>query len=149
MSGRRGGFTLVELAIVILLIGILTGLGLPQARRAVAEADGTRVLNDVAIIQKAATQHLLEEGRFPSSAGWGERPADFDDSLAGDHGFAYKDMPYRWFGFDFGFPFLGSNHLGILMIDMRERPGIAEALRDEADEATFWSPSVMYFLFWG
>jgi len=144
----RGGFTLIELAVVLLVLGILSGLALPRLRQAIVQADAAHVVSDVAAIRNASFRHLTSEGRFPGPSGWGAMPSELSDHLSEDYGFSYKGMRYRWLGLSLPFGPEDRRHLGILMIDMRRHPLIAAEMRDQAGPFVLWSPALMYFIYW-
>lgn len=60
-NGRRA-FTLVELLIVVIIIGILAGLMLVASGPATRSAEDARAVNDIAVIKKAITVALSETG---------------------------------------------------------------------------------------
>ena len=61
MKKRKGGFTLVELLIVIMIIAILAGMMLLATGSATDSAEATRVINDLRGLKGAA---LLYYGDF-------------------------------------------------------------------------------------
>ena len=67
---RTGGFTLVEMLVVIAIIGILMGLVMPAVN--IAREAGRRLTckNNLKQLGLAAQQHVAKTGYFPSS-GWG------------------------------------------------------------------------------
>ncbi len=60
-NGRRA-FTLVELLIVVIIIGILAGLMLVASGPATRSAEDARAINDIAVIKKAIMVALSETG---------------------------------------------------------------------------------------
>jgi general secretion pathway protein G len=61
------GFTLIELIIVITLIGILVGLGLPQFKNATKRARETALKENLFTLRKLINQYLIDKGKYPQS----------------------------------------------------------------------------------
>lgn len=61
------GFTLIELIIVITLIGILVGLGLPQFKNATKRTRETALKENLFTIRKLINQYLIDKGKYPQS----------------------------------------------------------------------------------
>ena len=61
------GFTLIELIIVITLIGILVGLGLPQFKNATKRTRETALKENLFTIRKLINQYLIDKGNYPQS----------------------------------------------------------------------------------
>ena len=59
---RKGGFTLVEIMIVVVIIGILAALAVPAFQRARWNAVETSVRNNLRQIWGAAQQYMMEKG---------------------------------------------------------------------------------------
>ena len=64
----RGGFTLVELLIVILIIAILAGMMLEASGSAVDSAEATKIINDLRDLKSAGILFFVDEGRWPTAA---------------------------------------------------------------------------------
>lgn len=64
------GFTLVELLVVMTIIAILIALTLPALNAAMEVARRNTCTNNLTQISRAMTQHVTEQGFFPSG-GWG------------------------------------------------------------------------------
>lgn len=67
---RRGGFTLLELVIVIAVIGLLVSLILPAVQQARETARRATCQNHLRQLAVAMTSHESQQRRFPSN-GWG------------------------------------------------------------------------------
>jgi prepilin-type N-terminal cleavage/methylation domain-containing protein len=64
-SSRRRAFTLVEIMIVVVIIGLLAALAVPGMRRIKAQAAAKRYLNDVRQIVAGAERYAMEVGQYP------------------------------------------------------------------------------------
>ena len=61
------GFTLLELLVVVLIIGILASIALPQYQRAMAKAELTRVISSVKPLAEAQERYFLTNGKYSNS----------------------------------------------------------------------------------
>lgn len=64
---KEKGFTLIELIIVITLIGILVGLGLPQFKNATKRAREATLKENLYQLRKLINQYLVDKGKYPQS----------------------------------------------------------------------------------
>ncbi len=68
MKKDQRGFTLMELMIVIVIIGVLAAIGVPAYKNYVAEARESACKANIRTISTAFHMHYAEEGRYPVSA---------------------------------------------------------------------------------
>ena len=66
-GSREGGFTLVELLIVISLISILAAMGLVQYRNSVVSAKEATLKQDLFRMRDAIDQYYADKGKYPSA----------------------------------------------------------------------------------
>ena len=63
LNKRRGGFTLVEIMIVVAIIALLAAIAVPGFLRARKRSQATRILNDLRMIDAAVDQYAIETNR--------------------------------------------------------------------------------------
>ena len=64
---RQSGFTLIEVMVVILIIGIMAALVVPKVMSRPDEARITAARQDIATITQALNLYRLDNGRYPST----------------------------------------------------------------------------------
>lgn len=69
MTGRRriDGFTLLELLVVLVIIGLLAGIVGPRLFGNVSKSEVTTAKAQIDVLSKALDQFRLDVGRYPSS----------------------------------------------------------------------------------
>ena len=65
---RRGGFTLVELLIVIMIIAILAGMMLLATGSATDSAEATKVINDLRAVKSATLLYMADNNSWPAAS---------------------------------------------------------------------------------
>jgi prepilin-type N-terminal cleavage/methylation domain-containing protein len=63
LNNRRGGFTLVEIMIVVAIIALLAAIAVPNFLRARKRSQATRILEDLRLIDSAVDQYAIETNR--------------------------------------------------------------------------------------
>jgi type IV pilus assembly protein PilA len=82
----KGGFTLIELMIVVVMIGILAAIAIPAFQKLTNRSQNTAFVNDLRIASEAIQRYSLEMGDWPPDGG-GALPTQ----LTG-----YLPPPDRW-----------------------------------------------------
>ena len=68
LNKKRGGFTLVEIMIVVAIIALLAAIAVPGFLRARKRSQATRILNDLRMIDSAVDQYAIETTRVTGVA---------------------------------------------------------------------------------
>src|SRR6202049_2701864 len=63
LNKKRGGFTLVEIMIVVAIIAVLAAIAVPGFLRARKRSQATRILNDLRMIDSAVDQYAIDTNR--------------------------------------------------------------------------------------
>ncbi len=123
---RRGGFTLVEIMIVVAIIGLLAAIAVPNWIRGRKRSQATRTMEDLRLLDNALDQYAMENAK---STGFVTNFADLKNYLK--TGTALYST---------GADILG-NPYGSFSVDNVPKVNAPtfNALSDVAD-AAFWSP---------
>ena len=71
LNKNRGGFTLVEIMIVVAIIALLAAIAVPNFLRARKRSQATRILEDLRMIDSAQDQYAIETNKSSGdSVGW-------------------------------------------------------------------------------
>jgi general secretion pathway protein G len=68
VSGRRAGFTLLEVMVVVIVLGLLAGLVGPQIFGRVSEAKTTTAGTQLELLGVALDSYRLDNGFYPTTA---------------------------------------------------------------------------------
>lgn len=67
-QSRRSGFTLVELVVVVLVLGILAAVAAPRLMNTAATAKNNGTKQSLAVVRTAIENYKNDNGSFPPSA---------------------------------------------------------------------------------
>ena len=93
---RRGGFSLIEMLIVVVTLGILAGIAVPNFQRAILKAEAADILGDLNTVRVAYHQYLADGGGALRNAAWGQPPAALVPHLPDNFSFSTDVADYRW-----------------------------------------------------
>jgi prepilin-type N-terminal cleavage/methylation domain-containing protein len=126
LNKRRGGFTLVEIMIVVAIIALLAAIAVPGFLRARKRSQASRIINDLRLIDSAVDQYAIETNKASGSS---VRTVDWSNYLkAGTNLFLT------------GRDILGNSYGGQTVDTIpKVNTTTYNALSDVADNA-FWSP---------
>ena len=126
ITKKRGGFTLVEIMIVVAIIALLAAIAIPGFLRARKRAQASKILNDMRMIDAAVDQYAIETSKTTGAT------VDVTDWT----NFVKKDTTLYSTGQD-----LFGDDYGPQTVDtLPKLPASAwQGLSDVAD-ASFWSP---------
>ncbi len=68
LSKNRGGFTLVEIMIVVAIIALLAAIAIPNFLRSRKRSQASRCLEDLRIIDSAIDQYAIEHNKISGTA---------------------------------------------------------------------------------
>lgn len=92
----RGGFSLIELLVVVLIIGVLAGLAIPQYFKVVEKARVAEAQSTFSAVKSAQSLVMAKNGKYTSN--WGDFDLAFTDSTGapctGSGGCAQKIFTY-------------------------------------------------------
>jgi prepilin-type N-terminal cleavage/methylation domain-containing protein len=90
------GFTIIEILMVVVVLGVLTAIAIPNFHKVVYKARASDILSDVHIIQVAYSQYLADGNTRPRNSRWGQVSRDLVPYLPDGFSFATDDADYRW-----------------------------------------------------
>ena len=68
LNKNRGGFTLVEIMIVVAIIALLAAIAVPNFLRARKRSQATRILEDLRMVDSAIDQYAIETNKVSGAA---------------------------------------------------------------------------------
>lgn len=93
----RRGFTLIEMLMVVIVLGILAGLALPKVRESRRRAEAAAVVGDLSTLRVAALGYFGDANLYPATAAAGVVPTEFVKYLPKNFDFKSKNSTtYRW-----------------------------------------------------
>lgn len=84
MPCRPRGFTLVEIMIVVVIIGLLAAIAVPAFQRVQRAAKTGRFVSDLRTFTQAFETYATESGTWPANAGSGVVPAGMTGTFKAD-----------------------------------------------------------------
>jgi prepilin-type N-terminal cleavage/methylation domain-containing protein len=93
---RRGGFTLVEIAIVLAIVSILVRLAIPEVDEALTRARAAAAVGDVEVVRTAAAAYYARSNQWPEEAPAGIVPTGLEQDLPEGFSFDRGDYTLDW-----------------------------------------------------
>jgi prepilin-type N-terminal cleavage/methylation domain-containing protein len=126
LTTKRGGFTLVEIMIVVAIIALLAAIAVPGFLRARKRSQASKILNDLRLIDAAVDQYAIETAK---KSGDPVAITDWTNYLK-------KDTVLFATGQD-----LFSNDYGPQTVDSLPKvPDSAKTALSDVTDTAFWSP---------
>lgn len=96
-SLSRDGFTLLEILVILILLGLLIGAVVPNVLNQASRGEVTRILRDITAVEAGAKHFRVDVSRWPGALGHLQtRPATSDADV---HGTPYpQGLLNRWDG---------------------------------------------------
>ena len=126
LNKRRGGFTLVEIMIVVAIIALLAAIAVPGFLRARKRSQASRILNDLRLIDSAVDQYAIETNRQTGSV---VNTVDWTNYL--------KKNSSLWVN---GADIFGNGYGPQTVDSLPKAPASAYASLSDVADTSFWSP---------
>jgi prepilin-type N-terminal cleavage/methylation domain-containing protein len=123
---KRGGFTLVEIMIVVAIIALLAAIAVPGFLRARKRSQASKIINDLRMIDSAMDQYAIETTK---KSGDGIDVSDWTNYLKKDT--VLYATGQDLFGDDYG-PQTVDSHPSV--------PGNAKTTLSDVTDDAYWSP---------
>lgn len=97
---RRAGFTLIEILLVVVIIGMLAGIAAVSVPKHMEKSRRAKAAADISAISMAVQSYYMEEGKYPSS---------LEALTAGDDPYLEKGIPKDPWKNPYNYAFPGSH----------------------------------------
>jgi prepilin-type N-terminal cleavage/methylation domain-containing protein len=126
LTKKRGGFTLVEIMIVVAIIALLAAIAVPGFLRARKRSQASKIINDLRMIDSAMDQYAIENAKKSGDA----------IAVADWTNYVKKDTVLYATGQD-----LFGNDYGDQVVDVLPKvPATTKSNLSDVTDDTFWSP---------
>jgi len=126
LTTKRGGFTLVEIMIVVAIIALLAAIAVPGFLRARKRSQASKIINDLRMIDSAMDQYAIETTKKSGD------PIDISDWT----NYVKKDTVLYATGQD-----LFGNDYGSQVVDVLPKvPATTKTNLSDVTDDAFWSP---------
>ena len=126
LNSRRGGFTLVEIMIVVAIIALLAAIAVPGFLRARKRSQASRIINDLRLIDSAVDQYAIETNR---SSGFTVNTVDWTNYLKQGTNL-----------YTTGKDILGNDYGPQKVDSLPKVPQSSKAALSDVTDTAFWSP---------
>ncbi|MEI8341599.1 MAG: prepilin-type N-terminal cleavage/methylation domain-containing protein [Verrucomicrobiota bacterium] len=134
MNSRRGGFTLVEIMIVVAIIALLAAIAVPGFLRARKRSQATTLLNNLRLLDAAKDQYSIEFNKTLATPNGGDLKGYFKTSSA-----LYNAISASASATNFADPKIQGVTYYLNTTDQLPSIGTGSAFSDVVD-TSFWSP---------
>ncbi len=115
----QGGFTLAELMVVIVIIGLLVTVVAPNVLQKLGRAQGAKVKADISVLSDSVTQYvIMNQGRLPESL-----EELVEEDVNGNRFLKQTSVPKDPWGFEYRYETLGGNKFRIWTEGADNAPG--------------------------
>ena len=126
LTTKRGGFTLVEIMIVVAIIALLAAIAVPGFLRARKRSQAAKILNDLRMIDSAIDQYAIETSKI---SGVGVDVSDWTNYIK-------KDTVL----YNSGQDLFGDTYGPQTVDSLPAAPATAWASLSDVADTNFWSP---------
>jgi prepilin-type N-terminal cleavage/methylation domain-containing protein len=126
LNKRRGGFTLVEIMIVVAIIALLAAIAVPGFLRARKRSQASRIINDLRLIDSAVDQYAIENNKASAAV---VATTDWTKYLKAGTNLYLT-----------GLDILGNSYGGQTVDSLPKVPTASKTALSDVVDSTFWSP---------
>jgi prepilin-type N-terminal cleavage/methylation domain-containing protein len=126
LTTKRGGFTLVEIMIVVAIIALLAAIAVPGFLRARKRSQASKILNDLRLIDAAVDQYAIETAKKSGD------PVDITDWT----NYLKKDTVL----FATGQDLFGTDYGAQTVDSLPKVPDTTKMALSDVTDTAFWSP---------
>ena len=93
---RQGGFSILEVLVVVAIIGIIAAVAVPALRYAMLYAKATSIVSDFTVFRTALVEFHNDSGRLPGETGPGVAPPELEPYLGSRLEWSSTDFQLDW-----------------------------------------------------